>query len=122
MTKKDAFMSLPIVTKISSERVEDVLCSAIEGGSNYWATFTFSKAVDIIKDGYFKCVEDGIVTVNDREENKDYPLTIESLKQGLKVIGEKYTWHLNAIINEEDDADTADAFLQCCLFGDIVYG
>ena len=24
--------------------------------------------------------------------------------------------------NENDDADTADVFLQCCIVGDVIYG
>jgi len=37
-------------------------------------------------------------------------------------MGEKYDWHLKNFIEENDDAETADVFLQCCVLGDIVYG
>ena len=49
-------------------------------------------------------------------------LNRESIAKGLDIMAEKYDWHLKAIIEEDDDADTSDVLLQCALFGDIVFG
>lgn len=35
---------------------------------------------------------------------------------------EKYPQHWADIINESDDANTADVFLQCVVFGEVIYG
>jgi hypothetical protein len=34
----------------------------------------------------------------------------------------EYGRHFSDMIAENDDATTADVFLQCCLFGELVYG
>jgi hypothetical protein len=33
-----------------------------------------------------------------------------------------YDWHFMNIITEDDDAITADVWLQCVLLGEVVYG
>jgi hypothetical protein len=44
-----------------------------------------------------------------------------AIKSGLKVMAEKYPHHWQDFVSENDDAITGDVFLQCCLFGEIVY-
>lgn len=41
---------------------------------------------------------------------------------GLKVFAEKYKHHFAAWVAENDDATTGDVYLQCCCFGEVVYG
>lgn len=119
---QDEFMNLPVKTSISVERIEDMLCGAFEGGSNYWARLIV-EGDDVKKeDAYFGWLEQGILKVEDPEDEKTYPLDIESIKKGLKVMAEKFTRHFNDFVNENDDAETADVFLQCCVFGDVIYG
>jgi hypothetical protein len=33
-----------------------------------------------------------------------------------------YPRHFADLVNENDDADTGDAFVQCCVFGEVIYG
>jgi hypothetical protein len=42
--------------------------------------------------------------------------------RGMDVMQEKYPQHWADIINESDDANTADVFLQCVVFGEVIYG
>lgn len=51
-----------------------------------------------------------------------HKLTPESIARGLQVMAREYPWHFNHVGTSEEDAETADVFLQCCLFGEIVYG
>jgi hypothetical protein len=37
-------------------------------------------------------------------------------------MSEKFPEHWADFINENDDAITGDIFVQCCVFGDTVYG
>jgi len=37
-------------------------------------------------------------------------------------MAEKYPRHFHNFLEENDDAETGDVFIQCCLFGEIVYG
>ena len=59
-------------------------------------------------------------------ENQERRLDLNAVKRGLSAMASGYDGiplrHFSAILNENDDAETADVFLQCCLFGKIVYG
>jgi hypothetical protein len=55
------------------------------------------------------------------ETKREY-LTREKIGKGLQTMADKYPEHFSAILTEEEDGETADVFLQCCLFGEIVYG
>jgi hypothetical protein len=44
------------------------------------------------------------------------------MAKGLQVMAEKYPVHFNNFDSDNFDAETGDVFLQCSLFGEIVYG
>jgi len=50
------------------------------------------------------------------------PLNRESLVKGLQVMHDKCRRHFDDMINEHGDAITADVFLQCAVFGEVIYG
>jgi hypothetical protein len=116
-------------THISDERVQDMLCCAIEGGSNYWymikryefapgitkADFEFAHLEVPFKEG---C---SIIFTTD-DQDGEYVLNRESLAAGLQRMCDEYPNHYANFMIENDDAETCDVFLQCCLFGEIVYG
>jgi hypothetical protein len=118
---------------ITLERISDLLCSAIEGGSNYWYQIDkFNKPKSMSfrtdKNTIFRHLdyplnEGGSLTITDMLENKGgYILNINSLQKGLQIMAEKYDHHWMNFLNGNDDAETGDVFLQCCLFGEAVYG
>ena len=37
-------------------------------------------------------------------------------------MGEHYPWQMENLLQENDDAETSDVFLQCCLFGKVIFG
>lgn len=45
-----------------------------------------------------------------------------AIKRGLKTMFEKFPRHWSDFRSGQSDAITADVFLQCCLFGNVVYG
>lgn len=49
-------------------------------------------------------------------------LDMDAIKRGCDVMSTKFPRHWANFIAENEDADTGDAFVQCCLFGDLVYG
>lgn len=64
-------------------------------------------------------------------KTKAHRFDLEAIKRGLSLMAhggpEGKHWecgprHFTDWVNEEDDATTADIFLQCCVLGDIVYG
>lgn len=66
--------------------------------------------------------KDGAVVVMDTEEGKGYEINLDTIRAGLKVMAEKFPEHFADLIGEDDDATTSDVFVQCCVFGDVIYG
>jgi hypothetical protein len=135
--KKD---ELKFVVKIERDltykRLADILVGAFEGGSNYWID-----TADAIKPTSREFIyEEGepwpryehpfnpgggveiIISEEDPPNNKKI-LNLEAIKRGVEALSKPENSHiLNEIIDENDDADTADCFLQLCLFGEVIYG
>jgi hypothetical protein len=134
-------MTFTVTQEVPEERVRDLFCSAWDGGSSYWCTMkdrTVPKAAEaIIKkeraergeffDHEYPFIPGVKVILTDASgEDSGFPepweLTREKLITGLQVMATKYPTHFANFQNEDDDAETADVYLQCCLFGEIVFG
>ena len=46
----------------------------------------------------------------------------DQLHSGLRAMATKFPFNFANFIGENDDAETADVFIQCCLFGGLRYG
>jgi len=118
--------------EIPAQRVADLICGAFEGGSNYWAA-----AVSISDDGrpwsdvgaYASDVPalGGSVEVVEHEAHDDsgrmvWVLDRLACERGLRVMAADYPNAWAAFLSDNDDATTADVFLQCALFGEVIYG
>ncbi len=117
---------------ITSNRVSDVLCSAFEGGSNYWAEVVSKRKPKAWPNtpeserGYsfnYPLNPGGVVVIRAKEDGPTlYRLTYKSIKRGLQLMASEHGSEFADIISEHDDAGTADTLLQLCLFGKVVYG
>ena len=132
---KDTATTIQRPVHITHGQIASLLCNAFEGGSGYWANvdMAYTPTDAEMKDeatygdwvgysAYMVNHPDYKFTLTDCEEDKSYTLTLETLKKGLKVMATKYSRHFDDFINENDDGDTADVFLQCAVFGDVIYG
>ena len=132
---KNLALKVNIPVSITHNQIAGLLCTAFEGGSGYWAnvdlayTPTDAEMKDEATYGdwtgfppYMVNHPDFKLTLTDCEEEETYTITLETLKKGLKVMARKYSRHFDNFINENDDADTGDVFLQCAVFGEVVYG
>ena len=117
-----------ITQKILIDRVKDLMCSAFEGGSNYWY-FIQEEHGEEAEYTWEKPFEGGYLMISDIQADdpqlKDKPvrLDLQAIEKGLKLLAasEDYRHHWCDFIRENDDATTADVFLQFCVFGDVVY-
>ena len=124
---------------ITDQRISDLLCSAFEGGSNYWYRIkSFNKPEgapelqpregndQVYRHLDYPLTEGYSLTIEDKEdpptELKNAILNRESLAKGLQVMSDKYPKHFADFVAENDDADTGDVFLQCCCFGEVIFG
>jgi len=125
-------------TEVDEQRIKDLLCNAFEGGSNYWyviKTFNYPEGQTKQSLGLefphldLPFVAGGSITVADmgdfgaaKGEMPDKVIDRDALIKGLQLMAEKYPRHFADFIEENDDADTGDVFLQLCCFGDIIFG
>lgn len=126
------------VVPVTSDMIFHQLISAFEGGVTYWADRVdlISPDQDTLKTdehivwwGRTKALYEGEfeIVVTEEEEStagagREHKLTPETVQRGIQVMATKYPRHFKDMIEENGDATTGDVFLQCCLFGDIVYG
>lgn len=124
--------------ELSREVLEDIFVTAIEGGSNYWyflsrdAVKRIRQAVPrevdaVLSTATFKAVYDhGVaVPINDVENEEDIVgwISMETMQERLQALlnsGEK--WALEAHMEENGDADSADVVFQYLAMGEVVYG
>ena len=118
---------------ISDDKIANMLVSAFEGGSNYWCRidkfnkppgtpFKFKGDTEIYRHASYPVSEGGSLLIKDTTDGKNYTLDNETIVNGLKIMATKYPKHFADFLNDNDDADTGDVFLQCCLLKDVKYG
>jgi len=137
--KKSVNLTVTIKQEISLYDVECLLCSAFEGGSNYWyeiVEFVKPSKKDLyvgddMDDKHklfphlqYPLSEGGAVMVQDKEGDDEnvYRLDLPAIRKGLQIMAENHAHHFANVLTGNGDAETGDVFLQCCLFGDTVYG
>lgn len=114
---------------------EDLLVTAIEGGSNYWY-FLDDDAVGAIRaiepdkniplsQALYIALRDGAkVPVRDLEDVTEILGTMDkdSCLHAMKVISERYPDVWNNIMDEQYDAGDADVFFQLAVMGELTFG
>ena len=112
-------MNFQALTSFSEERILDLFSCGLEGGIGYWCTVNEVKG-----NGYydFNNPEWSITFELIEEDNKKVVLNKFKLSKGLQIMSEKYPYHWNNFLTENEDAITGDVYVQCCLLNEIVYG
>jgi hypothetical protein len=125
--------------EISNEAIGSLLVGAFEGGSNYWYEITAQQKPDgpaalwlfrldqrrVFPHVDYPMNEGGWLKIQSLEEPEkgEFKLDRKVIEKGLQLLAssKEYAHHFSDILKEDDDAITADVFLQFCLFGDVVY-
>lgn len=130
MKDTDTFTTVTVPRPITVQRIKDLLTSAFEGGSNYWIRHAerhgaprsmaqfLSDVPFVDKEAHLIIHED----VDDREPTIPHRLDSNVLKKGMETFATMCPKHFQDFLEENDDACTADCFLQCCLFKEVKYG
>ena len=124
-----------MATLINRERVSDLLCGALEGGSNYWyylpklkkdLNSTEAMNDQPLVDRIITAVYDHNISVSvyDYENPSDKlgEFNLENIARGEKLMAENHKEHFANVIDEEDDAETADVWFQLVVMGELVFG
>lgn len=134
---------MKVNVEVDNEKIKGLLCCAFEGGSNYWAKIDSCNLPDNLSmndfgvGGKFQTknywhwsqiiplVEGCSLIIEDQEchtYGEKYILNIQAIHKGLQIMANQYPNHFADFMSQQDDATTGDVFLQCCLFGKVVYG
>ena len=119
--------------EISDELIEDILCTAFEGGITYWADNVSCEDNKYMKDvGGWKHEyltktkkKDAVMYIHDISDEQKHPITKKSIIDALQKMDDpkyKYTKALSRILEQTYDADDADIVVQTACFGEVVYG
>jgi len=125
-TVEDIQVMVPV--PITGQMVDDLLITAFEGGSNYWIDNIrlFNQDNEQVRghgDNPTQSLSSIVVVQQETlEEVTLFMPPSTCIERGLKFMAEKYARHFANLMIDDIDAETADVFLQCCLFQEIVYG
>lgn len=121
-----------VKVKVSQQRIEDLLCNALEGGSNYWYmidSFNYPEGQTQESLGLefphieLPLVPGGSLTISDKEDAQTKAtLDKAACIKGLEAMARDEARHFGDWLAENDDATTGDVFLQCALWGKVIYG
>ena len=115
-----------ISINVDHQLLVDLLVTAVEGGSNYWADFIYPHPRG--------SNSDKIRLIEDEPSNEsgvcfDREVSADDLLVGLQRLAESDLSnfpaahaHLLDVLSDNYDADTADVVLQMTVFGELVYG
>lgn len=123
---------ISITVDIPLTRVADLLCTAFEGGVGYWCTIVnyveptgahppIDRELGFVGYMDYPIREGGAVVLRDDQDGKKYTLDLDALRDGFQVMREKCPQHFSDFIIGNEDAETGDVFVQCCIFGEVVY-
>jgi len=109
---------------------QELIITAIEGGSNYWSlidrenldneatTLAFSEKV-------CQGIDNGLeIKVFDAEDEMELlgVLTKQSVKEAWKLMKQDHESHWINAKSDQWDAETADVFFQLAVMGELVFG
>lgn len=125
------YIEVKATVRMPNEKIENLIITAVEGGSNFWARFKFP---DGWKDKYKSCAEipfhGGDIEVFDVETGELLGvLNKATIQTGLQLMADRKDMtgkqvparHFKNLATDNEDAETADVFLQLSVMGEIVY-
>jgi hypothetical protein len=126
-------MTIPL--NITKEQIADQLCTALEGGSNYWYMLGdvdriyFDKSLTLVDNLVRSLLVDKEYELNvyDIESDEDEPellgkVTYKSIGNAFTLMGAHYPKQLANIISGDYDADDSDVWFQLATMGEVVFG
>lgn len=114
--------------KVTQEDIDDIMCSALEGGISYWCS-----CAEVVGDYLGEYASEqisrgGMLLLHDAEDDEEYDLTLNDLLNGIKQAYEgnyfaEYEWCDGKTIDTcQVDAEVADVIVQLALFNDVIFG
>lgn len=113
---------------LEQEKLSDLLSTATYG--NGWPAIESTvyrkpeEALNFTEDEWANDLLSGkaLMVYDLNDDDHPYKITLDDIKKGLMIMKEKYPYHWNNLVNENEDLETCDTLLQCTVFGELVYG
>jgi hypothetical protein len=126
------YIEVKATVRIPHEKIQDLITTALEGACRYWASYKFPQDW---KEKYVSYEQipfkDGDIEVYDVETDEllGY-LNRASIKVGLQLMADRKDMkgkqiparHFRNLAADNEDAETADVFMQLAVMGEIVFG
>ncbi len=112
--------------KVTTEDIDDIMVSALEGGITYWCDE--AKVVEekrVAEWGHEQIARGGVLVLHDYQEGDSLELNLEKFLAGLKMYienGGADCVFYDGIDTSKIDAGMADSIVQYAVFGELVYG
>jgi len=123
-------MKVEFEVVVTNEDIDDIMCSALEGGINYWCCKAEVIGEYLGEYGSEQISRGGMLKLHDLEEDAVYELTKEKFLKGLEKYLKKPTYLDILEFKGQEvrldtgyaDAEVADVIIQYALFNDVIYG
>ena len=132
-------VSVVVEHSFTSEEINDIIVTALEGGINYWcggATIVLTTDKDKFPEfeGVLAEVSENVQYASDvigyggklklvdvEDEEEVWELDIEKLLKGIEMYCKEFEISPSELMDSYD-AESADSIVQYALFGELVYG
>lgn len=125
----DSIVKLTIDVLVTNEDIDDIMCSALEGGICYWCDEAVVVGDYLGEYAHEQISRGGILKLYDREEEEWYILNREKFISGIEQYLAEFGTDCIGYLNENwridcglVDGEAADSIIQYALFNSIVYG
>ena len=111
-------------TVVTTDRVADLLCCALEGGSTYWCeAFKPDHYPEGTEYGHEAVAHGAPFRVKpDGEKWIQVHNSAEVLEETLQLMANTQPNAWRDFVQENEDAITGDVFFQLLVFGEVIYG
>ena len=126
------YIEVKATVRIPEQKINDMIVSAVEGGCNYWAMFKFPNNYKEKYQNYYEIpMQGGEIEVFDIETDELLGVISKvTIKAGLQLMADRKdvkgkqvsARHFKNLATDNEDAETADVFMQLSVMGEIVYG
>ena len=114
--------------KVTHEDIDDIMCSALEGGITYWCNKAEVVGKYLGEYASEQISRGGTLILHDAESDDKWELNRDNLLKGIAQAYEgnwfmEYGWCDGNVLDTcQVDAEVADVIIQLALFDEIVFG
>lgn len=111
----------PVIKAFKSDS-EAGLFDDCEYCESKWAIALLKGKGIMVYDCYDENIDYEMGDISEFPKSAKHHITIKDVEKGLKLMRDQYPRDWADLVEEEDDLNTGDIFLQLAVFGEVIYG